>query len=109
LGGVGGRAVEANGGHWTYAVGEPRALARMLRAAGGTRETVRPTSVTLAGQAARSYRMPPYPTGGFYGGHVVVAWDADGLEYQLSGLGYANERRLRFMAQALIGAQRAAR
>ena len=30
-------------------------------------------------------RNPPYPTGGMHGGHVSVAWNADGAGYVVSG------------------------
>jgi hypothetical protein len=103
---------DSNGGHWVFAVGDPKALLTSiflpapLTPPGSPpskgSQPARTTRIKLGTTLATVYFMPPFPVGGLYGGHVVVQWSASGTSYQFSLHGYTNIKRAELMAQALM-------
>lgn len=56
----------------------------------------------LNGIDVTEYRMPPYPTGGVHGGHLVFLWEGDRAAYLVSVHDPANRQRAVAMASALV-------
>jgi uncharacterized protein (TIGR03435 family) len=108
IGSIDGRDIDAHGGHWTIGVGaDPRArqaLGRDLHAV-SPRASSRCRIVRLQGQRVEACAMPPYPDGGYYGGHIAYAWQRDDVTYHITLHGHANEPRVRLMMEALIRRQ----
>jgi hypothetical protein len=59
-------------------------------------------SLELNAIEVSEYRMPPYPTGGVHGGHLVLLWEGDRGAYLISVHDPANRQRALAMAAALV-------
>jgi hypothetical protein len=92
---IDGRDIDAHGGHWTLLVGtEPRshrAMADDLHIVEATAAS-RCRFVRLEGQKVEACALPPYPAGGYYGGHIAYAWRHRDVTYHITLHGHANER-----------------
>ena len=106
LNSINGHEVDANGGHWTLGVGTTpgahKGMADELHAA-GAKAPSKCRFLELEGQRVEACQVPPYPEGGYYGGHIAYAWRRGDVVYHVTLHGYANEPRLRLMMAALIG------
>lgn len=105
LNSINGRDVEAHGGHWTVGVATDlegrKSLADDLHAI-DAKSPSQCRFLKLEGQRVEACQVPPYPDGGYYGGHIAYAWQRGDVVYHVTLHGYANEPRLRLMMAALI-------
>ena len=111
LNAIDGRAIDANGGHWSLWIATNRGARRGLGAGihieGDTPSQCR--LIELRAQEVEACRVPPYPVGGSYGGHIAYAWQNGAILYHVTLHGYDNEPRLELMMTALIEQETAAR
>ncbi len=97
------RAIDRpSNGHWVVAAGDAARL-KLLTSEPSLPAPLSRRGLNLGGIPVTVYKLAPYEAGGgFYGGHIALAWTHDGLVYHVSVHGYQNGRRAIAIAKALI-------